>query len=818
MRNTFNWMVDDQQTSLTQADFLGFPFNGLNSAVPNPWAQNNFPLKPSPYDTSVIDFSPQDGWELVYRGFGKGLDNGPIDPSQRPEFPCFILYNKFEATLRVFTMANIVGYDVANVILKFQDGFNKAITFSNNTAKAQALDQYTTITELASSSTHPNSYNRWFYGDFKMAYDPCVCDFDSRIEVYVEFVETSDIKLYGRFIGTSTPIDYLKGGQNTAALDPNFLSSMDYRFGNTKIEAGALIYKNVNTLAADYDKRMKDYKMEKQDADKIKAWSTALTLGAYIATGGKAFLAAKMKSIIIGGTALGKDKSKDILEAIIYGGMAAGKYTDYYAGRLKEEAKMPGMPSVIQGEMKLQGTLTDHDRVYRTTFGSPGSSNTYSFDLINTPKYPLYNEHLGVFALYYKPKVQVYYKFSDTRVFSPGGGPVEGENNGIDREKITDRHEIGFRLENDIKYSINPAIKPNMDNTKVLFALRMKHQLPSNAKYIENLNWEIRHSKDLPNGTEYYLQSPYLPASCIEKLITLIDFTSISTNTIDQDPSVARGRNYILPTDLELCVMLVLESNELGKDESPNRAVHMFTYPIESSIIGGEEYNFNTFTQGYSSYRYTMTSIHQPELNFNSVSITSSANTYAKKLITFSNGTMNILGGSSFYEAGEEIKISTEYEIIPIGGEVTLQVFDLADNPPCSYDNHGLVTNKNEIAIFCSGDINSKYKGNISLSKTSPKPIKNELKDKPELPKINFKIYPNPTSNNAIIAYELDENKANNICIYNLAGALIKKIVLANNSNKEVNIETEILEAGVYLVTLNASNGYSETKKLIIAK
>ncbi len=713
-------------------------------------------------------------------------------------------------------MANIVGYDVANVILKFQDGFNKAITFSNNTAKAQALDQYTTVTELVSSSTHPNSYNRWFYGDFKMAYDPCVCDFDSRIEVLVEFVETSDIKLYGRFIGTSTPIDYLKGGLNTAVLDPTFLSSMDYKNDINEIKAGALIYKNVNTLAADYDKRMKAYKMEKQDADKIKAWSTALTVGAYIATGGKAFLAAKMKSILIGGTALGATKSKDILEAVIYGGMAAGKYTDYYASRLKEEAKMPGMPSVIQGEMRIEGTLTDHDRVERTIFGNPGSLNTNTFDLINTPKYPLYNEHLGVFALYYKPKIQVYYKFSNTRVFSLGGGPVEGENNGIDREKITDRHEIGLRLENDIKYSINPAIKPNMDNTRVLFALRMKHQLPSNAKYIENLNWEIRHSKDLPNGTEYYLQSPYLPASCIEKLVTLIDFTSISTNTIDFEPAVVRTSNVILPKELELCVMLVLESKELGKDESPNRAVHMFTYPIESSIIGGsEEYNFNTFTQGYSAYRYTMASIHQPELNFNSVSITSTTNTYAKKLITFKDGNMNILNGSSIYEAGEEITISTEYEIIPIGGEVTLQVFDLADNPPCSYDNHGLVTNEDEIRTFCSG-LNSKYKGNISLSKTSPPQNLNELKNKQQQHQITFKIYPNPANDIATVLFQLNGAIGESINIYNLAGTFVKSVNITGNNQETIN--TQDLAAGVYLVTLNASNGYSETKKLIIAK
>jgi hypothetical protein len=45
---------------------------------------------------------------------------------------------------------------------------------------------------------------------------------------------------------------------------------------------------------------------------------------------------------------------------------------------------------------------------------------------------------------------------------------------------------------------------------------------------------------------------------------------------------------------------------------------------------------------------------------------------------------------------------------------------------------------------------------------------------------------------------------------------LVKSVNITGNNQETIN--TQDLAAGVYLVALNASNGYSETKKLIIAK
>jgi hypothetical protein len=45
---------------------------------------------------------------------------------------------------------------------------------------------------------------------------------------------------------------------------------------------------------------------------------------------------------------------------------------------------------------------------------------------------------------------------------------------------------------------------------------------------------------------------------------------------------------------------------------------------------------------------------------------------------------------------------------------------------------------------------------------------------------------------------------------------LVKSVNITGNNQETIN--THDLASGVYLVTLNASNSYSETNKLIIAK
>ena len=64
--------------------------------------------------------------------------------------------------------------------------------------------------------------------------------------------------------------------------------------------------------------------------------------------------------------------------------------------------------------------------------------------------------------------------------------------------------------------------------------------------------------------------------------------------------------------------------------------------------------------------------------------------------------------------------------------------------------------------------------------------------------------------------FQLNGAIGESIYIYNLAGTLVRNVKITGNNQETIN--TQDLAAGVYLITLNASNGYSETKKLIIAK
>ncbi|MEI7977595.1 MAG: T9SS type A sorting domain-containing protein [Bacteroidota bacterium] len=118
-----------------------------------------------------------------------------------------------------------------------------------------------------------------------------------------------------------------------------------------------------------------------------------------------------------------------------------------------------------------------------------------------------------------------------------------------------------------------------------------------------------------------------------------------------------------------------------------------------------------------------------------------------------------------------------------------------------------------EVMDFCGQS--NKYKANTSLSKTSNDPIVKPIKVI-EKPSIQFNIYPNPANDIATVLFQLNGAIGESINIYNLAGTLVKSVNITGNNQETIN--THDLASGVYLVTLNASNSYSETNKLIIAK
>ena len=79
----------------------------------------------------------------------------------------------------------------------------------------------------------------------------------------------------------------------------------------------------------------------------------------------------------------------------------------------------------------------------------------------------------------------------------------------------------------------------------------------------------------------------------------------------------------------------------------------------------------------------------------------------------------------------------------------------------------------------------------------------------------NFKIYPNPVTNNILnIGYQLPYNKSGTFKIYDVTGKVVFKYTLPQWSTlQKLNIKN--ISAGIYFCTIT-SNGYTVTKKLVI--
>ncbi len=80
----------------------------------------------------------------------------------------------------------------------------------------------------------------------------------------------------------------------------------------------------------------------------------------------------------------------------------------------------------------------------------------------------------------------------------------------------------------------------------------------------------------------------------------------------------------------------------------------------------------------------------------------------------------------------------------------------------------------------------------------------------------NINIYPNPTSNNAILEINAETASAVTVSIYNLVGALVKTVNFnATVGSNSVNLDLTNLNSGIYITNVKVGNSVS-TKKLII--
>jgi len=166
-----------------------------------------------------------------------------------------ILYNKYTGTLR--TLVAFEAIDESQVILNrlfFEESTNQdpdrnySALLSRYSDIIQPLDRNTIINEIIEPS-QPAKKGGFFTADFKMAYDPCTCNYPSNLRVSFESLDTGKITLDGRLVGTSVPLD--GSGSSPLLNDDDFLTAV-HKPG-FDVQGGMLTYNNIDKLVDLYE-------------------------------------------------------------------------------------------------------------------------------------------------------------------------------------------------------------------------------------------------------------------------------------------------------------------------------------------------------------------------------------------------------------------------------------------------------------------------------------------------------------------------------------------------------------------------------------
>lgn len=364
------------------------------------------------------DMLPQDGWELIRRDFGYTDLNTPS--IEVPQHTYFILYNKFTGILRVLLRTcSGMDYNGARIMLKFHStsSFQSALLDFNSTPRTLS-DPHIADPSFQSVSVFVNDQTKWFYADFPMTYDPCTCNYTSKLNVVSHLIQNSQIQIEGSVTGTITTIT---NGQGSVNND------------------GSYSFKD---LAGDGEKFKKIYTSIDEFINKTKAVAQTLPNTAQLISALTSFQTSLSSNSFL----------KTGLAAVPWLKDAVGLLDLFAGGGKSSPQTVKLMPLAVNLSMKATGSITTSNQYHDIVFTNPGSLNAQTDPAV----YPFYNEVLGVFNLMSSPVMQKY--------ATVGTVPFPGNN-----QYIT---EWTFKLKDPLKWVLNPASKLEVQDAQLAYVVQ----------------------------------------------------------------------------------------------------------------------------------------------------------------------------------------------------------------------------------------------------------------------------------------------------------------------------------------------------------
>jgi Secretion system C-terminal sorting domain len=793
--NTFDWT--QQQYLINKPDIQIF-----GSQTFAPFWSNDDHMKDiaSPSNIDDRDCSPEDGWELIKQDMGYIYDQsaspawqGPINGLyQTKRLPYVILYNKYEAKLRILGLDKKFGaFSKTRISLSYvptTPATDASALFNTYNGVQFAVDQKTKRNRIAAGANYID--NRWFYTDFAMAYDPCVCFFESKFQVDFDYIEIADLKASARLIGIAYGKDDIikVNGSSDVLYGDNLPTSEDFAlsfmedYGSSLIDNNVMAqhYRDVNKLIAKLtasdNKNNSDYQGTK---DALKALSL-LAKGVALSNP-KIYVAAK----IVKGLGIGLD------------GM------DFFStmGKSKDKAKQQPMIVSVNGliDGQVMNAVSSGSAFHLST---PGSKNAelsseygYAIDALN-PSYPMYNNSLGLFTLTKTPIVK---KF--TQIISNGTSGNSTPITLLSHPSLA----IGNYSMAELKKSISTSVC--LDLTTLKYTL---NPIVKEATILVGLEVVYKDKDfDINKGNFRHKTTRLNPINCSKVNYNLQNIGTIHTYD---------GANYI-----------TIGGSNTGLAHSTSAYSLVDGEVFEAvNVVVSILYEFKPDAQGKIAFSSQLLKYHTnvtevPTLNQLGllspgaiktilVNGTLGPNPVALVQDVYSDGVLTISGNITNNTANH-LFIRAENEIVlldgaTIGPNITLEIFPTV---VCDGEPQPIETNMEN---YCTSKI---YKANeLSAERIARLDTTKINQNLTESDEFLFSVFPNPTSDNINLVW----NKKNFVSKVFITDAIGKTIIdqeLTNDKDLQLNYVFEIsyLPSGIYFANVLNKDGSRVIRKFI---
>lgn len=434
---------------------------------------------------------PSNGWELLAVNLGYYPNGEALSLystiNQFNALPYIILYNKFSGKIRLFakpldSWVDTDYWSSARVIMSVSQPTttqyaNGLLRYASG--RDIALDQPTSVIEYSSLCAVNNQKDQWLSADFSIAFDPCVCDWPSRIRFDFELVQNVNLELYGG--GIEIEKNILNNNQFTHTdYFSNFTGYFTDENNEYAVNGGLVLQGSIDEAIETYLGALTSYRNQLQAAGihnaeverrhaTLQYVKVFLAVAGTIASGGSGGPLLASAVLALGQAApdlLDQNgnvrNEKVIKESEKYLAQGVKHFTSSNWKKI-ELPKKPTQPTVSYSEMRFTGLLTSTANRPGPQLLTPGSyGSAWVEDLDNEPPiypissysdYPVYNEMLGVFALLESPKI-IFSEFIEDENCQV----YVNENNTASIGEINFSHIFQFKLKEDLKYVFNPKL------------------------------------------------------------------------------------------------------------------------------------------------------------------------------------------------------------------------------------------------------------------------------------------------------------------------------------------------------------------------